>query len=124
MQQGVFRQDKPFWHKLHLSRGAVRRSDRRCCACLIAPKLPSLALPVGQNTQPEVNRRPQKYSILPKFDFGVFMRHLIPVRGADRDRHERGMSRGGRRPRRRDGIAGRATVSERHAHTTGAVSVR
>src|SRR3954447_21301900 len=30
----------------------------------------------------------QRYSTLPKFGFGVFIPHLIPVRGAYRDRHE------------------------------------
>jgi len=53
------------------------------------------------------------------------MRHLIPVRGAYRDRHETRdepwwtLDRVGAK-----GIAGRATVSECVARTTGAVCVR
>ena len=45
-------------------------------------------------------------------------------RGAYRDRHERGPDGGGRWSHRREGFAGRATVSEGVAHTTGVARVR
>lgn len=61
-----------------------------------------LCRPTGKTPCRQGNPCAQKYSTLPKFCFGVFVCHLIPVRGAYRDRHERGVSRGGRRLHRRD----------------------
>src|SRR3954453_22575916 len=47
-----------------------------------------LRSPTGKTHKQRVNPLAQRYSILPKFGFGVFSPHLIPVRGAYRDRHE------------------------------------
>jgi hypothetical protein len=47
-----------------------------------------LRCPSGKTPTRWVNPRARKHSTLPKFGFVVFVRHLIPVRGAYRDRHE------------------------------------
>ncbi|WP_262048504.1 hypothetical protein [Bradyrhizobium sp. Bra78] len=47
-----------------------------------------LCCPSGKSRHRWVDAGRRKYSTLPKFGFGVFLRHLIPVRGAYRDRHE------------------------------------
>lgn len=47
-----------------------------------------LCCPSAKTHERRVNGCAQKYSTLPKFGFGVFLHHLIPVRGAYRDRHE------------------------------------
>ena len=57
------------------------------CASL-HPGYNTLRCPTGKTPNWRVNALQRKYSTLPKFDFRVFLRHLIPVRGAYRDRHE------------------------------------
>jgi len=53
-----------------------------------------LCCPSGKTPMPWVNRHRQKHSALPKFGNVVPLRHLIPLKGAYRDRHE---TRGERR---------------------------
>ncbi|KGJ69571.1 hypothetical protein BJA5080_04666 [Bradyrhizobium diazoefficiens SEMIA 5080] len=45
------------------------------------PGYKSLRCPTGKTPKLRVNPLKRKYSTLPKFGFGVFVRHLIPVRG-------------------------------------------
>ena len=69
------------------SRMSLRSSGLR-------PTTPPLVLPARQNTQATGQSAPQKHSVLPKFGIIISNRHLIPLRGAYRDRPE---TRGERR---------------------------
>src|SRR3954462_15606906 len=89
------------------------------------PGYKPLRCPSGKTPKRRVNPLARKDSSLPKFGFGVFSRHPIPVRGAYRDRHETwGELRWTRAASARRASQGGKTVSEGVAHTTGAISVR
>jgi hypothetical protein len=87
--------------------------------------LQDLVLPVGKTPKLSVNARHQKYSTLPKFGNGVCVAATRPkeegriaiVTNAGRAAVD--VSHIGA-----NGFAGRATVSEGLAHTTGVISVR
>jgi hypothetical protein len=113
----VGRRCSTFWPGPHGSPWPRTKSD-----CLIvrprlardSPSLPALCCLSGKTPSRQVNPRPRKYSALPKFGFGVSVRHLIPVRGAYRDRHDtRGELRWAQAASARQAFAGRATVSDR-----------
>ncbi|MDD1534286.1 hypothetical protein C7U89_13815 [Bradyrhizobium sp. WBOS4] len=53
-----------------------------------------MCCPSGKTPKRRVNPAAQRHSTLPKFGIVVSVRHLIPLRGAYRDRHE---TRGERR---------------------------
>jgi len=91
---------------------------------LLHPGYNPLRCPTGKTRHGSVNQRPSKYSSLQNFGFIAFSRHLIPVRGAYRDRHETwGGLRWTRVTSARQVFAGRATVSRSVAHTTGVIHV-
>jgi hypothetical protein len=69
-------------------RGLCIRVDGIPDYASLHPGYKSLRFPTGKTYKKQVNPLKQKYSTLPKFGFGVVMRHLIPVRGAYRDRHD------------------------------------
>ena len=87
--------------------------------------LQDLVLPVGQNTQAVSQRLPSRIFHFTEIRKSRMCRgNPAQGRGAYRDRHERGPDGGGRWSHRREGFAGRATVSESVAHTTGVIGVR
>ncbi|MET3908412.1 hypothetical protein ABID59_002758 [Bradyrhizobium sp. S3.3.6] len=81
--------------------------------------------PTGKTPKPSVNPHGQKYSTLPKFGNGVC---VVPLRPKEEGRiaivTNAGRAAVGEGHIGAKGFAGRATVSEDLAHTTGAICVR